>query len=269
MRLPQLNVRILSRENRVIDRTWGTQDHCDPYWRLYVNKRRGAYVTLGAERYDIVPNRIHLIPAWVSLRCHSECVTEHLYIHFDVIGLSRPMLREVLPRPVVLDGRAEHGAVVRSLFRRGAAAGFHDDVRATMSAQALVCQSIGRLCASLPADRLRRLIWATVDLGRIAQVLQLIDSHLDRRLGNDLLARTAHLSKSAFIREFARVSGQTPARYATERRVAAAAERLAHSSESIEAIAERFGFADRFYFTRAFTRLMGVSPARYRKASRR
>jgi AraC-like DNA-binding protein len=268
MHLPQLHIRILARENRVIDRTWGTQDHCDPYWRLYVNKRRGAYVTLGAERYDIVPNRIHLIPAWVSLRCHSECVTEHLYIHFDVIGLSRPMLREVLPRPVALEGRVEHGAVVRSLFARKAA-DFHDEVRTTMSAQALVCESIGRLCAGLSPEKLRRLIWATVDLGRIAQVLQLIESHLDQRLGNDLLARTADLSKSAFIREFARVSGQTPARYATERRVAAAAERLAHSGESIDAIAERFGFADRFYFTRAFTRLMGVSPARYRTASQR
>ena len=92
------------------------------------------------------------------------------------------------------------------------------------------------------------------------------EPRLDCRVGNASLARIAHLSKSAFIREFRQATGQTPARYSTERRIAAAAEQLAHSDATIDEIADRFGFPDRFYFTRVFTRLMGVPPARYRKS---
>ena len=50
-----------------------------------------------------------------------------------------------------------------------------------------------------------------------------------------------------------------------ERRVAWAARRLAFGDESIDAIALGAGFANRNYFTRVFTRHLGVPPAAYRR----
>ena len=129
-----------------------------------------------------------------------------------------------------------------------------------MAAQNLVGRALDELCAGLPAEKLRRLTSSQLDEGRIAPVLHYIESHLDRRLDNAVLARIAHQSKSRFIREFGRVVGQTPACYVIERRIAAAAEQLAFTGESIEHIAAAAGFANRFYFTRVFVRLMGISP---------
>jgi AraC-like DNA-binding protein len=264
MNLCQFHLRIMACGTTALDHTWGTREHCDPYWRLYVNKHRGAYLTLGSERYDIVPNRVHLIPAWVHLRCHCQGSCEHLYVHFHVIGLSSPVLRTVVPRPVGLAERVDYDTIAQSLWRRGKSE-LHEALHTAMSAQALVSRTLDELCANLPTEKLCRLTSAQLDEGRIAPVLHYIESHLERRLDNAVLARIAHQSKGRFIREFGRVVGQTPAHYVMERRTAAAAERLAFTGESIDSIATAVGFANRFYFSRIFQRLMGTSPAKYRR----
>ena len=264
MNLCHLPVQVLACDTAVLDQNWGTQDHCDPFWRLYVNKRRRAYLTLGGARYDISPNRIHLIPAWVRLRCHCESITEHVYIHFSVIGLSSPMIQDILPEPIALASRADCDAMACSLFRRDRS-DFHETLHTAMVAQGVVCRALDELFATLPVEKVRRLTLARLESGRIAPVFRYIENHLDQRLDNAMLARIAHMSKSRFIHEFGRVMGQTPARYVTELRIAAAAEGLAFTDNRIEDIASAAGFTDRFYFTRVFARLMGISPAKYRR----
>jgi AraC-like DNA-binding protein len=264
MGLCQFHMQVLACDTTMIDRTWGSRDHCDPYWRLYVNKHRGAYLTLGADRYDILPNRIHLIPAWVRLRCHCDNPTEHLYIHFHVIGLSSPILRTVVPRPMAMAGKADYDDMVGSLWRHGKSE-LHKIFHTAMTAQGLVGRALDELCAHLPEEQLGRLTSAQLDNGRIAPVLHYIECHLDRCLDNAVLAKISHQSKGRFCREFRTVVGQTPARYVMERRIAAATEHLAFSNESIEHIATATGFANRFYFSRVFMGMMGTSPAKYRQ----
>ena len=57
----------------------------------------------------------------------------------------------------------------------------------------------------------------------------------------------------------------TPSQYVREQRIHQACELLEHTDYSIENVAERCGFRDRFYFSRVFTKVTGTSPARYRK----
>jgi AraC-like DNA-binding protein len=109
-----------------------------------------------------------------------------------------------------------------------------------------------------------RIFAATAPASRFAPALALIDSHLDRRVGNRALAKACGLSEHHFIRRFHRQMGQTPAQYRLERSIAEGARLLATSERSIDDIAARCGFSDRCYFTRIFSRLMGLAPAAYR-----
>jgi AraC family transcriptional regulator len=79
------------------------------------------------------------------------------------------------------------------------------------------------------------------------------------------LAEIAGMSISHFIRCFRNDIGQSPAEYVLEQRISTAAHQLANTRRSIEKVARSTGFGNRFYFTRAFTRLMGVPPGTYRK----
>ncbi len=53
--------------------------------------------------------------------------------------------------------------------------------------------------------------------------------------------------------------------YITEKRIQKAKELLADPRLSIEQIAEESGYHDYFYFTKVFTRIVGISPSKYRK----
>jgi len=70
----------------------------------------------------------------------------------------------------------------------------------------------------------------------------------------------------AHIREvFAQTTGQSLARYVLERKICNAAFDIAHSGESLGAIAARYGFQNPDTFTRAFRRVAGVNPSEFRK----
>ena len=57
----------------------------------------------------------------------------------------------------------------------------------------------------------------------------------------------------------------SPHRYILNRRLAYAHDLLKNSSLSIKEIAEKTGFANRYQFTRSFSRLYSISPGRWRR----
>ena len=102
----------------------------------------------------------------------------------------------------------------------------------------------------------------------VAPALRSIEENLRDSLSTEALALRCALSTDHFAKVFQAQVGQTPARYVQERRVVVAAERLLASDEDIGGIASECGFANRFHFTRVFTRRMGTPPAQYRKGGR-
>lgn len=85
---------------------------------------------------------------------------------------------------------------------------------------------------------------------------------------NRKLASMAHMSLGVFIKKFYSSFGITPQRFILDKKLDLAALYLLQSSESIDGIAERCGFCNRYYFTRIFTKYRKISPAAFRKHSR-
>jgi AraC-like DNA-binding protein len=81
-------------------------------------------------------------------------------------------------------------------------------------------------------------------------------------------AREAGLSDFHFLRLFTAALGVTPKQYVIRARLARAARRLAEGDEPITEVAYDVGFGDVSNFVRTFHRVAGVSPRRFRQASR-
>ena len=79
------------------------------------------------------------------------------------------------------------------------------------------------------------------------------------------LARELGLSSSHFARAFRQATGRPPHRWLLERRVETAQHLLLNSTMTLKEIAIACGFTDQSTFTRAFTRLVGTSPAAWRR----
>ncbi len=79
------------------------------------------------------------------------------------------------------------------------------------------------------------------------------------------LAREVGMTESHFVREFHAVYGVTPKQYSQQVLMRRACALLRNSDLPVKDIAERLGYEDPSIFSRAFTRGVGLSPAKFRR----
>jgi AraC-like DNA-binding protein len=102
----------------------------------------------------------------------------------------------------------------------------------------------------------------------IGPALQLIHEQPDRPWTLSDLGQRVGLGRSAFSARFTKLVGQPMHRYLVARRMAEAAYQLETSDDGIERIATRVGYETAAAFSKLFQRQYGLSPGRYRAASK-
>jgi AraC-like DNA-binding protein len=95
-----------------------------------------------------------------------------------------------------------------------------------------------------------------------------IDAHSENEIDLEHAAGEAGVSPFHFLRLFSGVLGVTPHQYLVRSRLRHAARLLADEERSITDIAYDVGFGDLSNFVRTFHRAAGVSPLKFRQASR-
>lgn len=80
----------------------------------------------------------------------------------------------------------------------------------------------------------------------------------------DEVAARFSMGMAAFRRKFARLVGESPARYRSARRIDRACELMQTTGLLDKEIAENLGFCDEFYFSRRFREITGKSPREFR-----
>jgi AraC-like DNA-binding protein len=107
---------------------------------------------------------------------------------------------------------------------------------------------------------------ARISHERMARVL----AHIAENLGDPLtlkdLARVANVGRSRFMTLFREATGGSPHQYIQGKRIAEARRLLADPSLQIKQIAAMTGFEDRFYFSKVFRRVDGLTPTQFRAA---
>jgi AraC-like DNA-binding protein len=106
------------------------------------------------------------------------------------------------------------------------------------------------------------------DRRRAVETALWIDAHSHRQIDLDDAAAQAGISPFHFLRLFSNVLGVTPHQYLVRSRLRHAARLLSDDDRSVTDIAYDVGFGDLSNFVRTFHRAAGVSPRRFREASR-
>ena len=94
-----------------------------------------------------------------------------------------------------------------------------------------------------------------------------IAEHLDGRLSIEDLADRMAMSVRNFERVFTREVGTTPAQYVLHLRVEAARRQLERTDRGLKQVAAAAGFGSVDVMRRAFVRLLGITPRRYREVA--
>ena len=92
-----------------------------------------------------------------------------------------------------------------------------------------------------------------------------IAEHLEMRLSVEDLADRMAMSVRNFERVFTREVGTTPSQYVLQMRVEAARRQLERTDRGLKHVASAAGFGSVDLMRRAFVRLLGITPSRYRE----
>jgi len=129
-------------------------------------------------------------------------------------------------------------------------------------AEAYLTLIVGVLCRKYGRGNLER----ERPAAKLSATLSYLEKHIDKPVKVAELAKRAGMSERSFFRDFQRTVGVSPAEYLLKARISHASDRLAYGEPDrrISEIAQECGFDDSNYFSRAFRKVMGLSPREYR-----
>ncbi len=158
---------------------------------------------------------------------------------------------------------------IKKHFRRWASVLLHHDAEplATQETEHLVLSFLVRMFTD------RRPMANTANLlslsdRNIASVLEFMHEHYKEKLNLDTLSSIALQSRYHFIRSFKSIVGITPYQYLLRLRIEEAKVKLRGTNMSITDISFELGFSSMSQFYRAFIKVTGTSPERYRGTPR-
>ena len=283
-RFAQVDLRILCMHYWWLE-AWKYKNLALPFWRIYWNDREGAeivyndrVISLGSSHLAVIsPNteyssrlktddimsddRLYGGPSVGNIlnidsdeKPLNRNALNHFFIHFT-LGVSNTMLPHGI---FLIELNSEQKKCIKALT------GFGTDKPGVFSLrECLVINSfISNVLAEIPVNE-----WGTENIvdSRIHDALLTIEKSKGRIPSNTELADAAFLSKDAFIRIFKKEMGMSPHQYILKHKMQEAAMQLLHNkSLGIDEISRECGFDDRNYFTRIFTKVIGLPPARYR-----
>jgi AraC-like DNA-binding protein/mannose-6-phosphate isomerase-like protein (cupin superfamily) len=94
--------------------------------------------------------------------------------------------------------------------------------------------------------------------------INFMQKNIDKMLTLDSLAESVHLSASHFSFLFRKKTGFSPIEHFNHLKVQKACQYLLFTDLRIKEIADKLGMEDQYYFSRMFTKIMGMSPVAYR-----
>ena len=104
--------------------------------------------------------------------------------------------------------------------------------------------------------------------GKLSTAIKDIESHPEIQKDVGEYAQMCHMSKYHFIREFKKLTGQSPIRYRNALCMSRAAELLESTTMSVGEISAAVGIDNPLYFSKKFKDFYGLSPAAYRHTNK-
>ena len=220
-----------------------------------------------AERSLIGPGRFCVTPGDASAHWQHSGNPEilQLYLRNSVYeGAAAEMFGRtatLVPRFAIVDPLLEQLAMaVLDALRDGSA----DDRLYVETIAQLIGVHLARTHSSL-ARAPRNGAMDGLSRARVRRLVDYIEEHLGEDLSLEALAAEVGLSPLYLVRAFRSAVGQSPHQYVVARRVEQARRLLTATTLPIAEISLATGFSSQSHLTSWFRRLVGVSPALYRK----
>ena len=181
--------------------------------------------------------------------------------HAGLFDAAMPIIKDGVFAGIVLMGRVKYSKDVKS---KDVPVGMREKFDAVPLFNDLHIASLGSL---LPNVLFESAIFIEHD-SRLDEITEFIRNNLTERLSVELICKRFLMSKNSLYAAFGEHHGTTVTEYITSVRLDRAKELLQNTEAPVYEIAERVGINNYTYFCKLFKKKEGISPIKYRKASR-
>jgi len=230
---------------------WNFEHVSVPYWRLYWNKKPGAFLVHGRRRVKLAPSEMLLIAPHTIYSTRNHGHINQFFLHFQIILPQSNLKPQIVAIPAAAQLRNLANSIIAMLGRK----------KISLWQLSLYTRAFAELT----------LAGVTNDLfsgpffdGRIQTAISYLENRLGESISNAILAAQAGMSVSAFVHLFKQQTRHSPCNFLMHKRIEKACLLLHFTDVSIKKIAEETGFCDRYHFSRVFKRWQGMGPAEFR-----
>ena len=231
---------------------------------IYCVSGRGHYCINGGEEHTLDADHYIILPdntpyrfwadekdPWTIYWLHFEGTLAHQFVQYPI------MARAILPgKTSRLQDRLEVFKEIYSSFSMAYTPEYM--VHASMTLYHL-------LSSFVHLEAFRHYKSGQSEQSFSAQVIHYMDENVSRNLTLQDLAQHFKYSPSHFSALFQKETGYSPINYYIQLKVRRACQFVERSHLRFFEIAEMVGFNEPAYFTRIFTKVMGMSPSEYRR----
>ncbi|MBU2929900.1 helix-turn-helix domain-containing protein [Winogradskyella psychrotolerans] len=258
---------------------WDCHDMVYPFWRIYWNKNGGGQLTLQETVYTMESNYLYIISPFTSFstrylknskfdsgihvsgknlsESHNEAYYEkkyllHFFTHFN-LGAPFDNVSPGIFKIELTDHLKERLVYLTERLKIE-----NHDFKLTfnMRLQSFVKEAISNIGPEL---------WKTIIIDdRVLTAHRFIEAHIEEKLSNPELAAIVNMAPNSFARLFKDEMNITLHKFIQNRKIAKACEIFDYTNDTIENIAFKLGFSDRYHFSRVFKSITGISPALYK-----
>ncbi len=248
---------ILTLKKVGLDKSWNYQNVFSPYTRIYIPIDGEGEVVSGGKTYTLKKGNIYVIPTMTGFSCSCEKSLDKIFAHVSLTCEDGADVFWGVDRVLSIPDEKNYLDRLLTLFES-------DSVNAVIETRHLLLSILVKVTEA-----------NGVMLGGIKNysplvknAMEYINENLSASLTVKEVAEKLFISVITLQKRFKKETLKSVGKYIDERLLTACAKELAEGKLNIGEISDKYGFCDRFYFSRKFSEFYGTSPKRYAKPSR-
>lgn len=236
------------------DSNWYVAGVCSPYSRIYFMESGEATVTAGGETIVLKPGYVYIVPTGLTFNGNCENAYTKVYFHFCI---NRPDGYDMFSgcgKILSLYLGEEKIREVKKLF-------FSENLVDTLKLKNIVLE----IALSLFPEENSRELASVIYSPQVQRAIDYIKENLSIQLSVKTLSDNLFVAQTTLSKHFRDEVGVNIGKYIDDIVFESAKKMLIKTDIPIQEISEKFGFCDRFYFSRRFKEKFDFTPYRYRK----
>ncbi len=240
-----------------LDVSWNYDNVFSPYTRIYIPIDGEGEIVSNGNTYKLKKGYIYVIPTMVDFSCKCENYLDKFFAHVSLSCEDGADAFWSVDKILVM---ADNEGIVEKLISLYES----DSVNAVMEIRFLL------LSCLLMSTKENGVILGEIKnySPLVKNAMEYVNNNLSASLTVKEVAEKLFISVITLQKRFKKEMHKPVGKYIDERLMTACAKELIDGRLNIGEISDKYGFCDRFYFSRKFSEFYGIPPKRYSNPTR-